>query len=205
MRIEVVSADQRVDYIRYARAETIKAVGGAVTAEAIEPIPAARYVLAYGEDGSQPIGMAESAMHAAIYESYAESPYASVCDLDTVCPISQMAGIRTIFVEPEHRAKSPLFFILAAASAMVFRGYGATHSTATTNAADSYLNNLYKRVGGQLMGTSQINGFDAPSSFFLFDLEQLLEHRAMRRCMRSIEFVANDFSGGLAPSMHLAV
>ena len=70
MRIEVADLTRDADYIRHARLETLKAVCVQPRPELVEPLPVARYVLAYDERSDRPIGMGESAMLADVYKDY---------------------------------------------------------------------------------------------------------------------------------------
>ena len=116
----------------------------------VEPVAASKYVLAYDDQTGQPIGMGESAMLGDVYGSYGDAPYAAVGDLTAFCPLSEMASMRTVYVEPEYRNNSSLFLALTLCSAKVFYRRGARFATATTRAADEYLNRLYAKWCGSV-------------------------------------------------------
>ena len=101
MKIEVVPHHVHRDYVREARAEILGASTEHLTEHRIAPVSFAKYLFAYLDAESEPIGFAESAMHHNVYDSYEATPYGPLCDLSDFCPIEQMAGIRTIFVEPK--------------------------------------------------------------------------------------------------------
>ena len=99
-----------------------------------------------------------------------------------------MAGMRTVYVEPEYRKSSCLFLALKLGSAKLFHSLGARFATASTRGTDQYLNRLYEKSGGDRVGTFDMDGVDEPSSLFVFDLEKMLSHRAMQRVSRYISF-----------------
>ncbi|MGB7325568.1 MAG: hypothetical protein WBD31_11910, partial [Rubripirellula sp.] len=185
MRIEIADPALDAQYIRHARTETLKAVCIDPQSANVEPVPIATYLIAYDERTDQPIGMAESAMLQDVYGTYANSPYASVTDLDAYCPISEMAGMRTVFVEPEYRSSSALFLALTIGSAKLFYGRGARFGTASTRADDRYLNRLYQKMGGDRVGTFHGDSTSEPSSLFVIELQKLSQHRCMKRVMSS--------------------
>jgi hypothetical protein len=188
MKIKVRSMDAENTYIRHARRETLRAVNADVNSALVEPSPFATYLLAYEREGGRPIGMAESAFHSQVYRSYEDSPYASLCDLTEICPFARMAGMRTVYVEPEFRQRRPVFLYLVLASAFLFRHFGAEYATSTTNAADEYLNSLYTKMGGRHLGNLHMNGvYDSASSVFLFHLDSALQHKAMRHVTRDCD------------------
>lgn len=188
MRIAVGHHQRDAKYIRHARIQTLKAVRLAPHPSLIEPVAASKYVLAYDDQTGQPIGMGESAMLRDVYESFDDTPYASVCDLNAFCPLSQMAGMRSVFIEPAHRHNSSLFLALTLCSAKLFYSFGARFATATTRAADPYLNRLYAKWCGERLGTFSMDLTQEPSSLFVFDLEKMLNHRAMQRISRYVSF-----------------
>ena len=188
MRIAVAHAQDDASYIRHARRETLKSLQVDPHPSLLEPTPIAKYVFAYDDQTGQPIGMGESAMLRDAYGTYDDSPYACLADLNSYCPVQEMAGMRTVFVEAEYRTNSSLFLALTLGSAKLFYGLGARFATASTRAADHYLNRLYEKWGGDRLGTFCLGGFEEPSSLFVFDLEQMLNHRAMRRVSRYISF-----------------
>jgi hypothetical protein len=80
---------------------------------------------------------------------------------------------------------SQKFLHLVLASACLFRQFGAEYATSTTNA---YLNNLYTKLGGRHLGNLQMDGVhDSPSSVFVFHIDTLLEHKAMRHVTREFD------------------
>jgi hypothetical protein len=191
MRIALADHEKDASYIRHARIETLKALRLDPHPSLVEPMAVSKYVLAYNDESGQPIGMSESAMLSDVYASYHDAPYGSLCDLNTYCSLSQMAGMRTVFVEPEHRASSSLFLALTLGSARLFYGFGARFATATTRADDEYLNRLYEKSGGDRIGTYVMDLTNEPVSLFVFDLEKMLGHRAMRRVMPYVSFELN--------------
>ena len=186
MRIEVVPYHVHRDYVRNARAEILGVSAEHLTDRRITPVSFAKYLFAYSDSESTPIGFAESAMHHDVYDSYEATPYGPFCDLSDFCPIEQMAGIRTIFVEPEHRRGSPAFLALCYHSAMYFSGMGATYTTATTRADDAYVNAFYCKIGGKCFGTGEYDGIE--SSLFVFKLHDLVGNRFLARAARAFAF-----------------
>jgi hypothetical protein len=123
--------------------------------------------------------------------SYENTPYRSVCDLNDFCPPSQMAGMRTVYVEAEYRTSSSIFLALTLGSAQLFYQLGARCATASTRGSDTYLNRLYEKWGGDRVGTFRSDMTDEPSSLFVFNLEKMLSHRATQRVTRYVSFEFN--------------
>ena len=192
MRIAIAHAQEDASYIRHARIETLKAVNIDPHPSMLQPTPVAKYLFAYDDRTGEPIGMGESAMLSDVYGSYDDSPYASLCDLNNYCPLHEMAGMRTVFVEPEYRNHSSLFLALALGSAKLFHSLGARFATASTRGADQYLNRMYEKIGGDRVGTFCMDRINEPSSLFVFDLVKVLSHRAMQRVSRYISFELGD-------------
>jgi hypothetical protein len=188
MKIKLTSLETGSGYIRHARTETLRAVNADVNSALVEPVPCATYLLAYDREGGKPIGMSESAFHSQIYRGYEDGPYTSLCDLNDICPFSRMAGMRTVYVEPEYRQRRPVFLHLVLASARLFSQFGAEYATVTTNAADDYLNNLYEKMGGRHLGNVRMDGvYDSDSSVFVFHLDTVLQHKALRHVTREFD------------------
>jgi hypothetical protein len=145
----VALAEEAGDYIEHARTETLRSINMEVRPERIQQIPHAVYVLAYTA-GGRVAGMAEAFLHSQHYESYDDAPYGSVAGLRELCPFELMAGIRTVYVEPEFRLSRALYLKLILSQAYIFRMFGALYSTATTNAADERLARLYHRTGSSV-------------------------------------------------------
>ena len=187
MKVKLVLPEQEAVYIRHARTETLKNIGEDPTPEAIEPTPFAFYFIAYDEDGHR-IGMAEIAMLEQVYGSFAESPYAGNFDQSHFAPISEMAGIRTIFVEPEYRRHAGSIYLqLILAGGRVVTALGAKVGTGTTNASDSYLGRLYEKTGGKALGTYRIDGVvKSDIALYVFDLDTLMNHKLIRRVASSL-------------------
>lgn len=190
MRIAIADHEMDAAYIRHARVETLKSVDVEPRESLVAPLGIAKYVFAYSAEGKA-IGMGETAMLSDVYSSYADTPYAEVADLNVICPLNQMASMRTVFVEPEHRHNKLLFPALTFGTAKLFYEMGARFATATTSATEPYLNRLYEKCGGTKVGTFSINENVEQSSLFLFDLEKALAHRAMQRLMRYVTFDYN--------------
>lgn len=132
------------------------------------------------------MGMAESAMFKDAYDSYDDSPYSEICDLSRFCPVEKMAGMRTIYVEPEFRAASGIFMALALGSAKLVHSRGARYATANTNGSASHLKKLYLKTGAEYLGHTDLDQLDI--SLFLFDLERHINHRVYRRVSEHFEF-----------------
>jgi hypothetical protein len=187
VRLRVEPAESRASYIRHARVETLRAIGGHIAPEHIEPIPYAVYLFALA-GGDHPIGVAEACFLQQHYASIDEVPYAASCDLQSYCPFEQLAGIRTVYAEPEARLHLGVYPKLILAMAYIFRSLGARYSTATTSAQDTQLARLYDRTGGIRAATFTVGSIkDEPLALYLFELDALLRHPAVRRMMRCLE------------------
>ena len=125
MKIRFASAENDADYIRRVRIDTLNSLGVEPTAAMIEPVPFASYIVAHDDNSEQPRGLVESAMFRDAYGSYDNAPTNAICDLSGYCPIDHMAGIRTIYVEPEFRVGTTTFLVLALAAAQLHYGQGA--------------------------------------------------------------------------------
>lgn len=188
MRIEVVDPVVQGDYIRHARTETLKALTLEPLPALIEPVSVSTYVLAFDDITGRPIAMGESAMLSSVYGSYDDTPYAALGDLNTFCPVHEMGGMRTIFVEPEYRNNSSLFLALTLYSAKLFhQDCGARYATATTLASDVYLNTLYAKYCGTRVGKFPVAPSNELSSLYVFDIEQILSLRVARRVLRNFD------------------
>ena len=181
MRITIANSRTDAPYIRHARLETLNACRVNPHPELVEPVPTAKYMFAYDDRAGQPVGMVECVKFGDIYDSYEESPFATVCDLGSYCPMERMSVIRTLYLEPKYRVQSSLFGSLASAAVRRVYRLGARYAIARTRAADPYLNRLYARCGGERVGTLRMELINQLSSLFVFDLDQILRHRAMRR------------------------
>ncbi|MCA9215403.1 MAG: hypothetical protein KDB27_20200 [Planctomycetales bacterium] len=179
MRIEIAHHEADAEYIRHARLETLRSLNVEPDPSLIEPIAVATYLIAYDDETEQPVGMAEVAMLGDIYESFDDAPYASLCDLNAYCCINRMAGMRTVYVEPEYRHKS-VFLALTIGAAKLLYSKGALYSTATTRASDQHLNRLYEKCGGERLGAVSL-GHKDPTSLFVFDLAKTASHRTLKR------------------------
>ncbi len=183
MKIKLTLPEQAVDYVRHARLETLRAVDQSIEPELIEPSPFGMYLLAYGPDEEQPLGMAEFTFYRQVYESFEQSPYPKNIRLKDFGPFESFVGTRTIYVEPEARGQLPPYYLLLAmAGSRICYDFGARFTTATTNASNDYLMRLYEKTGGKLVGTYRdpnVGHFDI--AVFVFDLEAIAHHRAMKR------------------------
>ncbi len=188
MKLRLVRPEEEIDFIRHARRETILATGGHISPDHLEPIPCAAYLVAYLREAGQPIGMVEFAFHDQVYRSYDDMPYASVCDFEKICPFSQMVGTRTVYVEPDFRIRRPVFLYLIIAGSHIFHQLGARFATASATATDPYVAELYERIGGRLVGQLHMEGiFDRLVSLYVFELSQLLAHKAAGRAIHILE------------------
>lgn len=201
MKIRLASADTEADYIRKVRVATLEGLGINPTASMIEPIRCATYVIAYDASSRRPLGMAESAMFRDAYDRYDESPYSTICDLNSFCPVEEMAGIRTIYVEPEFRSASGIFMALALASAKLAHDQGARYATANTHGSASDLKRLYCKTGGEYIGHTDLDGLDI--SLFLFELKRALNHRVYRRVSQHFDFSLDSETMAIAESHSL--
>lgn len=189
MKIRLKLPEAAADYVRHARFETLKALGEETRAELLEPAPFGMYLLAYGAEQDHPLGMAEFTFYDQVYPSFAGSPYPDSFGLEKIGAFESFVGTRTVYVEPEARAQVPSYYLMLAMAGSRFAyGCGARFTTASTNAADGYLMRLYEKTGGKLVGTYRDQS-QAPFEIavFVFDLEQLVNHPAMRRLERKVE------------------
>jgi hypothetical protein len=188
IRLRVALAEDEPDYIRHARVQPVRAVGAHESEAMVAPLPYAVYLLARDAD-DRPVGLAEACFLQQHYGSWEEVPYAPFCDLPAVCPFPQLAGIRTVFAEPEARLHHGLYAYLILGMAYIFRTLGARYSTATTNAADARLARLYDKTGGARVAEFSLPGVsEGAIAVYLFDLDALLRHPATPRMQRSLQW-----------------
>jgi hypothetical protein len=152
-------------------------------------MPYGVYVFAYTtSSGTSPIGMAESLLVQQRYESYEQTPYGPSFDLESICPFSQMASIRTVYAEPDVRLHHGLYLKLILASAYVYRSLGALYAVATTNAEDERLARLYEKTGGRRLTTFTIPSFHPGAiALYVFELDALLAHPWTPRMLRDLD------------------
>ena len=184
MRIRLGCAESDIAYIRHARSETLKAIHVEPTPEAIEPLGVAQYLFAYDDDTGEPIGMTETALMRDVFSSYDDGP--QFCDLNQFCPFEEMASIRTIYVHPAHR-NGMMYLRLSLAASRLCYERGGRFGTATTNNSDEFLKSIYRRSAGTHVGNRNVG--DTEIALFVFDLEELMSHRAYQRLSRSFEFL----------------
>lgn len=182
IRFELVPPDQAAGYIRHARIETLRAIRAEPRPELVEPLAPAVYTIAFDTASARPAALAECYFQHDLVADYANLPYASVAGLRALCPFHLLAGIRTLFVEPEYRVRHPLFLHLCLCSAYVFRTLGARFATATTDAANEHLAGLYDRLGGTRLGTFRMQEAGAHEfALYAFDLDRMAGHPALDR------------------------
>jgi len=191
MKIRLDLPEIAGDFIRHARTETLKSVDETPTPPAVEPSPFGFYFIAYDEeDGNRPIALAESAFYDQVYPSFADSPYPASLNLDQFCPFEEMAGVRTIYVEPDCRHRSAsLYLQLILAGAQTFWELGARYVTATTNADNAYLNRLYAKTGGHALNTFRGKEFgECEVAPWVFHIDNLRQLNLMKRAALGMKF-----------------
>lgn len=188
MKLRLADHELDSDYIRYARTETLKALRVEPHPDMLRIPPFSTCVLAVDEATGSKIGMGESAMLRDAYGSYEATPYADIRDLNDFCPLEQMGGMRTVFVEQAYRTSNSAFLALTLGSIVLFYGRGARFATASTRSGDEYLNRLYAKWGGERVGTFCVGGIAEPTALFVFDLTKMLNHRVMKRITQYVTF-----------------
>ena len=190
MKIKLVLPEDEPDYFRHARIETLKSIHEDFDPQLVNVPPIAFSFLAYDDHSDWPVGLAEITFHEQVYSSHEEGPYPRSCDLGRFCEFSQMAGIRTIFVEPEYRGKAASIYLqLVMAGAKVVSALGAKYGTATTHWNNRYLRGLYAKTGGTEMGPFRMDGVSsADLALFVFSIDGLLQHRLMKRATAQTVF-----------------
>jgi hypothetical protein len=184
IRIRIGLPENESQYIRHARAQTLHAIGIDAHPELTAPIPHAVYVFADDLVEDRCVGMAEAFFLSQHYASLEEAPYASIESLRTLCEFSELAGIRTVYVEPEFRMRRALYMKFILSQAYIFRRLGARYSTATTNSTNARLSRLYNKTGGTLLGTVNARQYsDDPVAVYVFDLDRLVAHPGLPRTL----------------------
>ncbi len=183
MTIKLVLPEEEPGFIRHARTETLKSLHESPTQAAIAPAPFAFYVMAFAAPSDTPIALAEFTMFDQVYKSFVESPYPASMDLARFCPMDQMAGVRTIYLEPEYRQTTgSLYLQLVATGCQIAQRLGARFSMATTNSENDYLNRLYAKTGGRPFAPIHMEGLaEIEIAPWIFNIRELLNHRLVRR------------------------
>ncbi len=186
--LRVSLAEDIADYIRYVRAETLKAIQAHVHPDFTAPMPHAVYLVAHLAGRDEPVGLAEACFLEQHYGTYDRVPYHDVCDIPALCPFPTLAGIRTVYADPAYRNHHGLYVKLILAQAHIFRSLGALCATATTNADDERLARLYDKTGGRRLGVAHLASIsDHGTAVYLFDLDALLRHPMTPRMRRDLE------------------
>lgn len=185
IRLELQSPGEAQDYIRHVRRETLRSIRVEPSEALVRPLAAGIYTLAIDSAHGCPVGLSECYFHHDLASGYSDLPYSGVADLAGICPFHLMSGMRTVFVEPGHRGRNHLFLYFCVAAAYVFRTMGARFATATTDAGNEDLADLYGKLGGARLGTFRIDGA-GPQEFalYVFDLDALASHRVLDRVRR---------------------
>lgn len=185
MKLELILPESELEFIRHARRETLVGLGEQAVPDAIEPAPFGYYVIAY--DGGRPVAMAELSMHEHVYGTYANCPYADRFRLAEIAPISEFAGIRTVFIEPAYRARAGSLYVqLVTLGAKIVTSQGARFGTASTAEDNDQLRGLYAKTGRPL-GAFRNPGASADVTVFVFDIFEFLQKRAFQRIARSMD------------------
>ena len=190
MKIKLVLPEEEAQFIRHARTETLKDHGDRPYRASVEPTPWGLYLVAFDETNrNRPIGMVELAFLDQIYHSFEESPYPRAMNLDQLCPIKKMTGIRTIYVEPGYRRQARSIYLqLILAAARTVWALGARFVTATADVEDHYLNRLYTKTGGWALDTVPLeNNSESSVTAYLFDVGRLLENKLVKRGTTDVE------------------
>jgi hypothetical protein len=187
VRLRVSLAEDADSYIRHVRHETLRAIASVPHPQLVEPMPHGVYLLAHLDGRDEPIGLAEATFLEQHYGAYEHVPYGGVYDIRTICPFSQLAGIRTVYTDPAFRLHHALYLKLILGQAYIFRSLNALHAAATTNATKVALGRLYDKTGGVRLGTFTHEAFTDPLAVFLFDLDALLRHPMTPRMLRDLE------------------
>jgi hypothetical protein len=175
VRLRVRTADEIADYVRHARVETLKSIRMEPHAGLIEPLSSAVYLVAHAEDRERPVALVEAAFLHQVYGGFDDLPYRSVFD-PRRCAFEELAGVRTVYVEPEFRAYHALYLKLIVGQSKIFARLGATWAVATTDDRNERLRQLYEKTGGERLGCFSYAESAEPLALFLFSITKLAEH-----------------------------
>lgn len=187
-RLALRPAEHIADYIRHARVQTLKAIGWEPEPAHIEPLSGAVYLIATAEGRDEPVGLAEAAFLRGVYRGYDELPYREVFDFRELCPFEELAGVRTVYVEPAYRSYHALYLKLILAQSKIFARLGASFAVATTDDRNAWLCGLYEKTGGERLGTFAYEASPDPVALFLFSIAELSRHRLAERYLPDFDW-----------------
>ena len=157
----------------------------------VEPLPCGVYLVAEPDDGGDPVGLIESAFLHQVYPGIDALPYRDVFDIDGLCAFDAVAGVRTVYVRPDCRARQALYLKLIVAQSRIFDSLGASIATATTDSRNDFLCRLYDRTGGVRLGTFEHESAPDPIVLFRFSIRDLARHRLADRFAADPDFAGN--------------
>ena len=190
LRLRVRPAAEIADYVRHVRVETLKAIDMEPAPDLIQPLADAVYLVVQAEGHDQPVGLVEAAFLHRVYKGVEELPYRKLFDFSALCPFEELAGVRTVYVEPAFRSYHALYLKLIIAQSKIFAGLGASFAVATTDARNDWLCGLYEKTGGKRLGTFTYEPYPEPVALFVFSIRELARHRLAERYVPDADFSA---------------
>ncbi len=187
MTIRLELPEDIAPYFNHARAETMREAGCDPGGGPLDPAPFGMYLVARDRQGI--VGLAEFCFFDQVYSSFADAYCPERVPLASYGPFGQFVGTRTIFVEPSARRRMPpVFLMLALAGCRLASSLGARFTTATTSAANRGLLGLYRKTGGELVGTLRdVEGVPCEIAVLVFQLANVMSHPAMARLDGMVE------------------
>lgn len=183
MQIRLIESERYVEYIKRVKAVVAAAMGVKnLEGRAIEPLQCGFYLALWLPDKPEPVGLAEAYF---IDQAYADSrrcPLLTIPEVRTRCSFNNTAYLRTIYVEPEYRARLPIYSNLYLGMATVMHQLGALYGLAGTAANDGSLVRLYQKSGGRAVAKFAFpDDPSQPTAIFLFDVAQVLNNPRVAR------------------------
>lgn len=148
----------------------------------IDPIPFAHYVGLFSDrETSILMGFSELYYYRDLENGYRSSLYAKYFNLEEICDTEKTAHVRTIYLKEPFRKKMGYFLSLYLHTAYKTINCGIEYVTLATYKHDDFLQKMYRKMGGNLLCTTDIPGVMDNVNFYLIDLSELVSQPLARR------------------------
>lgn len=156
-----------------------------VPPELYEPLPIAQYLVAWTDDGTRAIGMAEGYFLDQLYGGYEDLAPGLTDALAPLCPFENLAFFQTIYVDSPFRAHTPFLYLCLS---MVHLGVrlGAQGGVCFTDTQSEFHHRLYEKTGGRLVANVEVtysNGTRLRRGAYYFDLPRVCQHPRLQHAL----------------------
>lgn len=186
MNIRLLSAVEHANYIEKTKRSVVDELGIAPDSVASKACSHRLYLGLY--DARCPAGLFEAEFCDQVFRDVAGSPLFHLPGLAKHCKLSELANLRTIYVDPNLRRKSAAYSFLYLAMAIVLHRLGARFAIATTATRNTELISLYRKTGGRHLAqySSTTDSQDA-QAVIAFSVSQTLKTPWIERVARCLE------------------